>query len=117
MHAFGMLYACIGSVAGAHAHYFGNNILKEAWSEDPHVHACTLLQRYRVHNFGADRRGIFAEGRIVHWSMSMAARERKFFVGGNWKMNGTKSSIDGIVEFLKTGPLSPDSGIIKLEVV
>ena len=27
-------------------------------------------------------------------------------------MNGTKSSIDGIVEFLKTGPLSPDSGII-----
>ena len=49
--------------------------------------------------------------------MSMAARERKFFVGGNWKMNGTKSSIDGIVEFLKTGSLSPDSGIMKLEVV
>ena len=40
----------------------------------------------------------------------MAARERKFFVGGNWKMNGTTSSIDGIVEFLKTGPLSQDSG-------
>ena len=40
----------------------------------------------------------------------MAARERKFFVGGNWKMNGTKSSIDGIVDFLKTGPLSQDSG-------
>lgn len=47
----------------------------------------------------------------------MAARERKFFVGGNWKMNGTKSSIDGIVEFLKTGPLSPDSGITKVEIV
>lgn len=40
----------------------------------------------------------------------MAARERKFFVGGNWKMNGSKTSIDGIVEFLKTGPLSQDSG-------
>ncbi|VDL63636.1 unnamed protein product [Nippostrongylus brasiliensis] len=25
---------------------------------------------------------------------------RKFFVGGNWKMNGDKKSIDGIVEFL-----------------
>lgn len=49
--------------------------------------------------------------------MNMAARERKFFVGGNWKMNGTKSSIDGIVEFLKTGPLSPDSGNTKVEVV
>lgn len=43
--------------------------------------------------------------------MSMAARERKFFVGGNWKMNGTKPSIDGIVDFLKIGPLSQDSGI------
>jgi triosephosphate isomerase len=28
------------------------------------------------------------------------ASQRKFFVGGNWKMNGTKSSIDGIVKFL-----------------
>lgn len=42
----------------------------------------------------------------------MAARERKFFVGGNWKMNGTKSSIDGIVDFLKTGPLSQDSEVV-----
>ncbi|EYC08467.1 hypothetical protein Y032_0066g3784 [Ancylostoma ceylanicum] len=25
---------------------------------------------------------------------------RKFFVGGNWKMNGDKSSIDGICVFL-----------------
>ena len=40
----------------------------------------------------------------------MAVRERKFFVGGNWKMNGNKESIDGIVEFLLKGPLSPDSG-------
>ncbi|CEF62009.1 Triosephosphate isomerase [Strongyloides ratti] len=26
--------------------------------------------------------------------------ERKFFVGGNWKMNGDKASIDGILNFL-----------------
>lgn len=35
---------------------------------------------------------------------------RKFFVGGNWKMNGTKSEIDGIVTFLKTGPLDSNVG-------
>ncbi|KAI6242814.1 Triosephosphate isomerase [Aphelenchoides fujianensis] len=28
---------------------------------------------------------------------------RKFFVGGNWKMNGDKSTIDGIVKFLNEG--------------
>lgn len=48
-------------------------------------------------------------GRLADLTV-MAARERKFFVGGNWKMNGSKSSIDGIVEFLKTGPLSQESG-------
>ena len=36
--------------------------------------------------------------------------ERKFFVGGNWKMNGTSSSIDVILKFLKDGPLSQESG-------
>ena len=50
---------------------------------------------------------------VLRESRIMAARERKFFVGGNWKMNGSTSSIDGIVAFLKTGPLSQDSG--KLE--
>ena len=40
----------------------------------------------------------------------MAARERKFFVGGNWKMNGSKESINRIISFLKEGPLSPESG-------
>lgn len=35
---------------------------------------------------------------------------RKFFVGGNWKMNGTKSEINDIVAFLKTGPLDPNVG-------
>ncbi|KAI6184148.1 Triosephosphate isomerase [Aphelenchoides bicaudatus] len=31
----------------------------------------------------------------------MAAR--KFFVGGNWKMNGDKNTIDGIIKFLNEG--------------
>ena len=35
---------------------------------------------------------------------------RKFFVGGNWKMNGNKESIDKIIEFLTTGPLDPNTG-------
>lgn len=35
---------------------------------------------------------------------------RKFFVGGNWKMNGTKSEINDIVAFLKAGPLDPNVG-------
>jgi triosephosphate isomerase len=35
---------------------------------------------------------------------------RKFWVGGNWKMNGDKKGIEGIVEFLKAGPLDPAVG-------
>lgn len=35
---------------------------------------------------------------------------RKFFVGGNWKMNGTKKEIDGIINFLKQGPLDSNVG-------
>ena len=30
----------------------------------------------------------------------MGGDRRKFFVCGNWKMNGDKASIDGIVSFL-----------------
>lgn len=37
------------------------------------------------------------------------ASERKFFVGGNWKMNGNKSEIDGIVGFLVAGVLDPNT--------
>ncbi|XP_029660753.1 triosephosphate isomerase [Formica exsecta] len=37
---------------------------------------------------------------------------RKFFVGGNWKMNGTKSEINDIVAFLKKGPLDPNVEIV-----
>jgi len=39
---------------------------------------------------------------------------RKFFVGGNWKMNGTKSEIGDIIAFLKTGPLNPNVGMWSL---
>jgi len=37
---------------------------------------------------------------------------RKFFVGGNWKMNGNKESINKIIEFLKTGPLDPNADVV-----
>jgi len=40
------------------------------------------------------------------------ASERKFFVGGNWKMNGTKKDIDGIINFLTTGPLDPNTDVV-----
>uniref|UniRef100_A0A2C9JGN1 Triosephosphate isomerase n=1 Tax=Biomphalaria glabrata TaxID=6526 RepID=A0A2C9JGN1_BIOGL len=36
--------------------------------------------------------------------------DRKFFVGGNWKMNGDKKYIDGIVEWMTKGPLDPKVG-------
>ena len=48
----------------------------------------------------------------THARSNMAVRERKFFVGGNWKMNGITSSVDAIVEFLKAGPLSPNAGTV-----
>ena len=35
---------------------------------------------------------------------------RKFFVGGNWKMNGTKKEIEDIINFLKKGPLDSNVG-------
>ena len=35
---------------------------------------------------------------------------RKFFVGGNWKMNGDKKSIETIIGFLKDGQRDPNTG-------
>ena len=37
---------------------------------------------------------------------------RKFFVGGNWKMNGDKSSIDEIVAFLSTDSLDSNTEVV-----
>jgi len=37
---------------------------------------------------------------------------RKFFVGGNWKMNGDKKSIDEIVEFLSSGQLNSSTDVV-----
>lgn len=37
---------------------------------------------------------------------------RKFVVGGNWKMNGDKAMINGIIDFLKAGPLNPDTEVV-----
>ena len=51
--------------------------------------------------------GLLARGSVF----IMAVRERKFFVGGNWKMNGSKASIDVILENLKEGTISADTGV------
>jgi len=37
---------------------------------------------------------------------------RRFFVGGNWKMNGTKASIDKIIEFLNAGPIDENTDVV-----
>ncbi|XP_013790695.1 triosephosphate isomerase [Limulus polyphemus] len=37
---------------------------------------------------------------------------RKFFVGGNWKMNGSRSKIDDIVNFMVTGPLDVNTEVV-----
>lgn len=42
---------------------------------------------------------------------------RKFCVGGNWKMNGDKKSINDICAFLKAGPLDPNVEVIIKHVV
>eukprot|EP00918_Siedleckia_nematoides_P097741 GHVU01214094.1.p1 GENE.GHVU01214094.1~~GHVU01214094.1.p1 ORF type:complete len:272 (+),score=34.47 GHVU01214094.1:68-817(+) len=40
------------------------------------------------------------------------ASDRKFFVGGNWKMNGNKASIDGIIKFLNEGGKNPKTEVV-----
>nr|UKO95418.1 triosephosphate isomerase [Demodex canis] len=37
---------------------------------------------------------------------------RKFFVGGNWKMNGPKSKVDEIMNFLETEPLDSQVEVV-----
>jgi len=37
---------------------------------------------------------------------------RKFFVGGNWKMNGDKASIDTLVSWLVEGPLDKNTEVV-----
>ncbi|XP_015773003.1 PREDICTED: triosephosphate isomerase-like [Acropora digitifera] len=38
--------------------------------------------------------------------------ERRFFVGGNWKMNGDKVSIDGIIKTLAEGNLNSKTEVV-----
>lgn len=35
---------------------------------------------------------------------------RKFFVGGNWKLNGDKKSIEELANTLNSAKLNPDTG-------
>ena len=41
----------------------------------------------------------------------LATMERTFFVGGNWKMNGSKVKIDEILKNLAESDLSPSTGL------
>ncbi|CAL1530475.1 unnamed protein product [Lymnaea stagnalis] len=45
-------------------------------------------------------------------STSGQSDDRKFFVGGNWKMNGDKKSIDVIVDWLSKGPLDKNVDVV-----
>ncbi|XP_052819498.1 triosephosphate isomerase B-like [Mya arenaria] len=38
--------------------------------------------------------------------------QRKFFVGGNWKMNGNKQSVDKIIEFVNKDCVDPDVEVV-----
>jgi len=44
------------------------------------------------------------------------ASQRKFFVGGNWKMNGNKASIDELVKLLNDNGLNPNTGRPRLQL-
>ena len=47
-----------------------------------------------------------------HFTESPAATMgRKFFVGGNWKMNGSKSEIDAILSWLSEGSIDPNTEV------
>ncbi|KAI0216874.1 Triosephosphate isomerase A [Lamellibrachia satsuma] len=40
------------------------------------------------------------------------ADQRTFFVGGNWKMNGNKSTNDGIIKFLNEKGINPKTEVV-----
>merc|ERR1712126_364100 len=42
----------------------------------------------------------------------LSTMTRKFFVGGNWKMNGTKAQIDEICSWMCDGPLDPNCEVV-----
>jgi len=42
----------------------------------------------------------------------LGAGPRRFFVGGNWKMNGNKASIDTICDWMAKGPLDPSTEVV-----
>jgi len=48
---------------------------------------------------------------LIHF-YKRAKMGRKFFVGGNWKMNGTKADIDAICAWLTSGPLDPNCEVV-----
>nr|CAG4641138.1 EOG090X0BSC [Eulimnadia texana] len=49
---------------------------------------------------------------VVQETTKNQEMSRKFFVGGNWKMNGNKKEIDGIIDFLSKGPLDANTEVV-----
>jgi len=49
---------------------------------------------------------------LLYLTAAIMGSDRKFFVGGNWKMNGTKAEIKGIADFLTAGPVSPKTEVV-----
>lgn len=48
---------------------------------------------------------------IFRWKQHFAVMTgRKFFVGGNWKLNGDKKSIEELANILNKAKLNPDTG-------
>lgn len=44
------------------------------------------------------------------------ASARKFFVGGNWKMNGNRSTIEEIVANLNKSEINGDTGMVQMPI-
>ena len=42
----------------------------------------------------------------------MGGDRRKFFVCGNWKMNGDKASIEALCKMLTRSPLDPETEVV-----
>ncbi len=54
---------------------------------------------------------LFHSSVIFRWKQHFVVMTgRKFFVGGNWKLNGDKKSIEELANILNKAKLNPDTG-------
>ena len=83
----------------------------------------SLVGKVRAERVGADWSeldcGILVLLKTPEKGCKMACDEggKRFFVGGNWKMNGAKPMIDGIVQTLSESEVPADTGICFYMVV